>query len=73
MPIRGLLLFGLTALALASCKSSVTVGTGRTERERDSIIGQSKVPGAPVVQRALQVSDSASSRGARLDSAAAQP
>jgi hypothetical protein len=65
------LLFWL--IALASCKSTVTAGTGRTERERDSIIGQSKVPGAGAVQRALQVSDSAASRGARLDSAAAQP
>jgi hypothetical protein len=65
------LLFWL--IALASCKSTVTAGTGRTERERDSIIGQSKVPGAGVVQRALQVSDSAASRGGRLDSAAAQP
>jgi hypothetical protein len=59
--------------ALSSCKSSVTAGTGRTERERDSIIGQSKVPGAGAVQRALNVSDSAAARGARMDSAAAQP
>jgi len=72
IPARHLgLLFWL--IALASCKSTVTAGTGRTERERDSIIGQSKVPGAGAVQRALQVSDSAASRGARLDSAAAQP
>jgi hypothetical protein len=63
----------LLALALASCKSSVTAGTGRTERERDSVIGQSKVPGAAAVQRALTVSDSAASRGARMDSAATQP
>jgi hypothetical protein len=63
----------LIALALVSCKNTVTVGTGRTERERDSIIGQSKVPGAAAVQRALTVSDSATSRGARMDSAAAQP
>jgi len=61
------------ALPLASCKSTATAGTGRTERERDSIIGQSKVPAAGAVQRALTVSDSAASRGARLDSAATQP
>jgi hypothetical protein len=73
MPLPRLLAFGLAALALASCKSSVTVGTGHTERERDSIIGQSSVPGAGAVQKALQVSDSAASRGSRLDSAAAQP
>jgi hypothetical protein len=63
----------LLALPLASCKSTVTAGTGHTERERDSIIGQSKVPGAAAVQRALTVSDSAARRGARMDSAAAQP
>lgn len=63
----------LLAVPLASCKSTVTAGTGRTERERDSIIGQSKLPGAGAVQRALMVSDSAASRGARMDSAAAQP
>ncbi|HTC25320.1 MAG TPA: hypothetical protein VK688_13255 [Gemmatimonadales bacterium] len=67
-------LFVIACLAVAGCKgNSTTAGTGHTERERDSIIGQSKVPGAGVVQRALDVSDSAQHRGARLDSAAAQP
>jgi hypothetical protein len=70
-PFATLLAAGLT---LAACKgSSVSAGTGRTERERDSIIGHSNVPGAGVVQRALDVSDSAQRRGTRLDSAAAQP
>jgi len=64
----------LLLLALAGCKTSnVNAGTGRTERERDSIIGHSKVPGAGAVQRALDVSDSAQHRQAALDSAAAQP
>jgi hypothetical protein len=69
--MRSLLL--LLALTLVGCKSTATAGTGRTERERDSIIGQSKIPGAGVVQKALDVSDSAQRRGAKLDSAAAQP
>jgi hypothetical protein len=69
--MRSLLL--LLALNLVGCKSTATAGTGRTERERDSIIGQSKVPGAGVVQKALDVSDSAQRRGAKLDSAVAQP
>jgi hypothetical protein len=71
----GLRMLGAMCLivVLGSCKNSVNAGMGRTERERDSIIGQSKVPGAAAVQRALTVSDSAASRGARLDSAAAQP
>jgi hypothetical protein len=57
----------------AGCKSSVTAGTGRTERERDSIIAQSKLPGAGVVGKALQVSDSSAARRAAQDSAAAAP
>jgi hypothetical protein len=73
MPVPRVCLLLPITLALLSCKSSVTVGTGRTERERDSVIGQSKIPGAGVVQRALQVSDSAASRRGRLDAAAAQP
>ena len=64
----------LLLLGLAACKASnVNAGTGRTERERDSIIGHSKVPGAGAVQKALDVSDSAQHRQAALDSAAAQP
>jgi hypothetical protein len=64
----------VVAITLGACRgNTATAGTGRTERERDSIIGQSKVPGAGVVQRALNASDSAQRRGATLDSAAAQP
>lgn len=40
----------------------------RTERERDSLIAQSRLPGAAGVKAALKVSDSATVRGARLDS-----
>jgi len=42
----------------------------RTERERDSIIGQSRLPGAAGVKGALKASDSAAARKARLDSIA---
>jgi hypothetical protein len=74
MPIGWFAALLAAGLTFAACKgSSVTAGTGRTERERDSIIGRSKVPAAGAVQRALDVSDSAQRRGARLDSAAAQP
>lgn len=73
MSIRPLAVL-LAGLALVSCKAgNVNAGTGRTERERDSIIGHSKVPGAGAVQRALDASDSAQHRQAALDSAAAQP
>ena len=74
MPIRRFAVLLAAGVAFGACKgSSVTAGTGRTERERDSIIGQSKVPGAGAVERALDVSDSAQRRGTRLDSAAAPP
>jgi hypothetical protein len=37
-----------------------------TERERDSTLGKSAIPGGAAVTRALQVSDSASARAGRL-------
>ncbi len=40
-----------------------------SRRERDSIIGASRLPGAAGVRGALRVSDSAAARAARLDSA----
>jgi hypothetical protein len=69
---RALLLI-LGALAGTACTESRTAGTGRTERERDSLIGQSKVPGAGAVKKALDVSDSARNRTTQEDSAATSP
>jgi hypothetical protein len=43
-----------------------------TQRERDSVIGASRLPGAQGVGRALQASDSASSRRALEDSIASE-
>ena len=62
----------LIFIALA-CTESRTAGTGRTERERDSLIGQSKVPGAGAVKKALDVSDSSRNRLPQEDSAANSP
>lgn len=39
-----------------------------TQRQRDSVVGASGLPGARGVQRALEVADSASARNRRLDS-----
>ena len=47
--------------------------TPRTERERDSIIGASRLPGATGVRRAMAEQDSAAVRNGRLDSVANQP
>ena len=45
----------------------------RTERERDSVIGASRLPGATGVRGALRTQDSAAAQNARLDSVASQP
>jgi hypothetical protein len=39
-----------------------------SQRERDSVIGASKLPGAQGVRGALNAADSAAARNARLDS-----
>jgi hypothetical protein len=44
-----------------------------TERERDSVIGASRLPGAKGIQGALRASDSADSRRVREDSVAREP
>jgi hypothetical protein len=41
-----------------------------TERQRDSVLAQSPLPGASVVGRALTVSDRASARADKMDAAA---
>lgn len=43
-----------------------------TQRERDSVLGASQLPGARGVRGALGASDSAAARNARLDSVANQ-
>ena len=59
----------LLALALGGCKASSPTARPTTERERDSVIGASQLPGAQGVRGALRVSDSAAIRRAREDSA----
>lgn len=56
---------------LAGC-SSDTGGNRRdtmTQRQRDSVLAQSKLPGAAGVGKALRAADSAKVRNAQLDSA----
>lgn len=62
-------------LAVAGCSPKSEAGSkpARTERERDSVIGASQLPGAGVVRGALRESDSAAARNGRLDSVANQP
>lgn len=63
--MRLMIVVVLFALGCAGSKP-----TARTERERDSTIAQSRLPGAGGVKAALRVSDSAAARRARLDSVA---
>lgn len=44
-----------------------------TQREKDSILGSSQIPGAKAVNRAMKSADSANARQARLDSAEKAP
>ena len=67
LPSRRAMTMIMIALAGGACASQTKASTGRTERETDSVIGQSQVPGAPVVQKALDASDSARARVARED------
>jgi hypothetical protein len=58
----------LATLALVACSSGQKVSTGRTERETDSVIGNSSIPGASGVKKAMAEQDSARARAAALDS-----
>ena len=67
--MRTLTTLVLLATGLAGCKASSSTGRPVTERERDSVIGASQLPGAQGVRGALRVSDSAAARRTREDSA----
>jgi hypothetical protein len=63
----------LLAISFAGCTTKEGGEGGkhvRSERERDSILGASRLPGARGVRGALGMSDSAAARNARLDSVA---
>ncbi len=60
----------LLVLASACGSSKKPEGTPATQRERDSLIGASSLPGAQGVRGALSAQDSAARRKAILDSIA---
>ena len=62
-------------LCLAACGKDDTDVNKRvlTQREKDSILGASQIPGAKAVNRALKSADSANARQTRLDSAEREP
>lgn len=75
MTNRGIALAGaIVALALAGCtKDEPEVRPVRTQREKDSILANSQIPGAKAVKRAMKSADSAAARQARLDTAQQTP
>jgi len=63
-------------LALAACggaKEDKKASTGRTERETDSVIANSKVPNHQAVGAAMRAADSTSREVRRADSTGDQP
>lgn len=67
MTVRHLLALAITGLVLAGCGGDAGPDTAQprdtmTQRQRDDAIGQSSLPGARGVSRALEVSDSAAAR-----------
>ena len=68
--LKTVLVAVLLGAAACSGDEAETEVPQRTERERDSLIGQSVLPGARGVRGALRAQDSASARAARLDSIA---
>ncbi len=67
--MKTVLSLGLTFLFVAGCHDSGdTARTKPTERQVDSAIGNSNLPGAQGVSGAMRVADSAAARNARLDS-----
>ena len=62
----------VSILTLAAGCASETAGNRRdtmTQRQKDSVLAQSQLPGASGVGKALNAADSAKARQARLDSA----
>lgn len=61
----------LAALVVVGCSSNDTAANDRdtmTQRQRDSVLAQSAIPGAGGVGKALSAADSIRARNARLDS-----
>lgn len=65
----------IVMLMLSGCSADHAGKTApaASERERDSVIGASQLPGAQGVRGALRVSDSAAARRSREDSAGQAP
>lgn len=66
LPVAALALASaLATLAAFGCGGGATTHRELTERERDSTLGKSAIPGAAAVTRTLAESDSMTARAAR--------
>jgi outer membrane biogenesis lipoprotein LolB len=70
---RASLLMPVAILVLAGCTGGDTADQAAradsvTQRQRDSVIGESNLPGASGVRGALDASDAAAERAATIDS-----
>ena len=64
--------FGLLLVGTVACSKSApaTDNSNLTERQKDSILAQSSIPGAQAVGKAMRVADSTSSEARATDTAA---
>jgi len=68
--VRPLMLALLTTGVACSQPKTPADAPAQTQRQRDSVIGASSLPGAAGVRGAMSARDSAAARKARLDSIA---
>jgi hypothetical protein len=59
----------LLLISIVACTESAREGSKKdlTQHERDSILAESDLPGANVVGKAIEVSDSSTARSKRID------
>jgi len=59
----------LMLISMAACTEGAREGSKKdlTQHERDSILAESDLPGANVVGKAIEVSDSSTARSKRID------
>jgi hypothetical protein len=60
----------LGAVILVGCGKEPPAKPELTQRQKDSVVAASRIPGAQGVGAAMRVADSAAARRARIDSAA---
>ncbi len=66
-------LLSLSLFACAKDDTTQTSTTTRTQREKDSILAGSQIPGAKAVKKAMTVADSATARQTRIDTSQQNP